>query len=203
MVVTAVHQIAVHIYSLDEGRYKHRLHGEWREGQLPSTNNGRHSRGFMLPYTAFVQREFHDPDRYPHGLADAAAYWLEGEIFGGVMLFDRGQSDTDCKAIWMQGHRIHGACTLYPPTTVQLDALIRFLLNDTGVLANTPCPLPILATAENRPRWDTLDAFTDHHIFRNRYEREPKSPLISQEAPNRFWCRRGPSMLDWPECEDE
>ena len=108
-----------------------------------------------------------------------------------------------CKSIWMQDHRIHGPSTLYPPTTVQFDALIRLLQADTEAFANMPCPLPIHATPDNRPRWDTLVAFTDHHIFRHRYDREPRPPYISEEMETPNWCRRGPSMIDWPECEDE
>jgi hypothetical protein len=33
-----------------------------------------------------------DYDQYPDGLADVAGYWAEDRIFGGVVLFDRGDS---------------------------------------------------------------------------------------------------------------
>lgn len=29
------------------------------------------------------------------------------------------------------------------------------------------------------------------------------NPYISDEIEGANWCRRGPSMNDWPECEDE
>ena len=34
-------------------------------------------------------------DDYPRGSADTVAYWAEDRIFGGVVLFDRGDSGTE------------------------------------------------------------------------------------------------------------
>lgn len=45
------------------------------------------------PYpTLFTFSHYNCPEQYPHGLADVAAYWAEDRIFGGVLLFDRGES---------------------------------------------------------------------------------------------------------------
>lgn len=37
--------------------------------------------------------------RYPNGWADAAGYWAEHHIFGGVLLFDRGESEEEVSRI--------------------------------------------------------------------------------------------------------
>lgn len=39
---------------------------------------------FNIHYRAYEQ--------YPFGIADMAGYWAEDRIFGGVVLFDRGES---------------------------------------------------------------------------------------------------------------
>lgn len=35
---------------------------------------------------------------YPNGWADVAGYWAEHHIFGGVVLFDRGESEEEVSA---------------------------------------------------------------------------------------------------------
>lgn len=37
-------------------------------------------------------------DGYPNGLADVVGYWAEARIFGGVVLFDRGESELEVSA---------------------------------------------------------------------------------------------------------
>jgi hypothetical protein len=34
-------------------------------------------------------------DQYPKGIADITGYWAEYRLFGGVVLFDRGESGTE------------------------------------------------------------------------------------------------------------
>lgn len=99
-----------------------------------------------------------------------------------------------CKEVWIHGARIRGPRTLYPPTKSQFDALISFLLSSPD--EKIDCPLPIHGTPLNRPRWDSYEAFTRFHIFRDRYERKP--PSI---RPPRG-CTYG-SGRDWPEVNDE
>jgi hypothetical protein len=40
----------------------------------------------------FFHVDYMDHRQYPNGLADMAGYWAEDRIFGGVVLFDRGDS---------------------------------------------------------------------------------------------------------------
>lgn len=86
-----------------------------------------------------------------------------------------------------------GPRTLYPPTTEQFDSLINFLLAEPSQTPN--CPLPIIASMANRPRWNAYHAFAYQHIFRDRYERRVPS------RPPGERCVR--SANDWPELHDQ
>ena len=42
-----------------------------------------------------MHEDYHDLQQYPNGVADVVGYWAEYHLFGGVVLFDRGESGTD------------------------------------------------------------------------------------------------------------
>lgn len=45
------------------------------------------------PYASlFAHTEYTFHEMYPYGVADMAGYWAEDQIFGGVVLFDRGKT---------------------------------------------------------------------------------------------------------------
>lgn len=72
---------------------------------------------------------------------------------------------------------------------------MRFLLDETSQGSPVNCPLPILATAKNRWRWDAWDAIARFHIFRDKYERR-----IRPTKPKAGCYKTG---KDWPEITDE
>lgn len=43
----------------------------------------------------FYHNAYDAHEQYPHRVADMVGYWAEGQIFGGVVLFDQGEDDTD------------------------------------------------------------------------------------------------------------
>ena len=49
--------------------------------------NYHHRVDFHSCYTKFP--------RYPFGLLDVLGYWAETQLFGGVLLFDRGESGSE------------------------------------------------------------------------------------------------------------
>lgn len=49
-----------------------------------------------LPHLFFSFPYMHEKD-YPFGISDMAGYWAESRIFGGVVLFDRGESGTEVR----------------------------------------------------------------------------------------------------------
>ena len=44
--------------------------------------------------TDFMHEDYLDLQQYPKGVADVVGYWAEYHLFGGVVLFDRGDSGT-------------------------------------------------------------------------------------------------------------
>jgi hypothetical protein len=45
--------------------------------------------------TDFMHEDYQNFQQYPNGIADVVGYWAEYHLFGGVVLFDRGESGTD------------------------------------------------------------------------------------------------------------
>ncbi|KAJ4122918.1 hypothetical protein NW768_009908 [Fusarium equiseti] len=193
LVAIACHQIGAYIYDLDEGAHKNKLYQDWRNKILREKEQDVEERRFYNPPpTAFSHSAYRYPEQYPRGLADVAGYWAESKIFGGVVIFDRGETEEECKAMWIHGDLIKGPMTLYPPTKEQFDSLISFLMSPPDSV--TKCPLPIHATKVNRPRWHPYDAFAEYHIFRDRYERK-----LPPQPPQQGCVRDG---VDWPELND-
>ncbi|RGP78981.1 hypothetical protein FLONG3_2887 [Fusarium longipes] len=128
LVAIACHEIGAYAYDLDQG--------------------GVESRRFCEPPpTAFCHRAYRYLEQYPRGLANVAGYWAESKIFGGVVVFDRGETEDECKSMWIHGDLIRGPKTLYPPTPEQFKALIEFLTNPLE--SDSQCPLPIHGTRAN------------------------------------------------------
>ncbi|RSL93329.1 hypothetical protein CEP52_013302 [Fusarium oligoseptatum] len=196
LIVVACHQIAAYLFGLDDGVHKHRVFDDWLQQQLVesilNSRNGKANSGYKLPPSAFFHSAYTYVEEYPQGLGDVAGYWAEGKIFGGVVVFDRGETEQECKAIWMDGARWKGPHTLYPPTKDQFDSLVRFLLSEAN--EEVPCPFPIHGTDENRPRWHPWHAFSQYHIFRDRYEKK------MGPDPPRPRCTL--VLADWPETSD-
>ncbi|KAM3451882.1 hypothetical protein NHJ6243_009486 [Beauveria neobassiana] len=101
---------------------------------------------------------------------------------------------SSCKEVYLHSSLRNRAQTLYPPTPLQFDNLMRFLLSEAELGYVTPNPpLPILASADNRWRWDAWEAFSRFHIFRDRYEQRIKPTTTTKPRKD---C---PSVTDWPE----
>lgn len=89
LVVVAVHRLAVLVHredslhkekdpTFDEGRpFQKRHHGSKHKDYYP---------------TPFCLIHYSDPAQFPDGVADLAGYWAENWIFGGVVVFSRGEN---------------------------------------------------------------------------------------------------------------
>lgn len=95
MVVVACHQIAAYLFELDDGAHKHKLYADWLSKESLEAVNGIHPNGYFLPCAAFFHSSYQWHEQYPRGLADVAGYWAEGKIFGGVVVFDRGETEKE------------------------------------------------------------------------------------------------------------
>lgn len=97
LVVVAIHRIAVLVHkqgSLHKEKeptfQEDRLCHNWDFGPSPT----------YYP-TPFCLSDYSDPEQYPDGVADIAGYWAENWIFGGVVVFSRGESgiEVSCAAL--------------------------------------------------------------------------------------------------------
>ncbi|RKK26191.1 hypothetical protein BFJ63_vAg6645 [Fusarium oxysporum f. sp. narcissi] len=121
-------KIGAHLFDLDDGAHKHKVYEEWRQTVLEEKERRVESqRYYDPPPIAFCHRAYRYPEQYPKGLADVVGYWAESKILGGVVVFDRGETEQECNAMWIHGDLIRGPRTLYSPTKEQFDALTRFL----------------------------------------------------------------------------
>ncbi|TVY68434.1 hypothetical protein Focb16_v002557 [Fusarium oxysporum f. sp. cubense] len=189
LLAVSTHQIAVYLYQQDGTNHTHQDYQKW----IDSPRDSSKLDGYRHP-TAFCHTFYIAVERYPNGDADTVGYWAEAKIFGGVFVFDRGESETECNELYLHSSRRAGPFTLFPLTTEQFERLVDFLLGETEEPAASRSPLPFTATSENRWRWHTWDAMARYHIFRDKYERSVK--------PNKpTGCVK--SAVDWPEIADE
>lgn len=107
----AIHDIAAMLWSLDDGPHKHAELEDWRTSRLESETQDKVELANLPPHTWFWHNQYKDYDQYPKGIADIVGYWAETQIFGGVVLFDRGETDEEvsatspilrsCLVLWM------------------------------------------------------------------------------------------------------
>ncbi|POR36286.1 Uncharacterized protein TPAR_03530, partial [Tolypocladium paradoxum] len=198
LLAVSCHQIAVYLCEINGTTSHHAQHIAWRDEPREI-----HWYDAYRPLVAFSHGAYNAVEQYSHGIADVAGYWAEAKIFGGVIVFDRGETEVECRDIYIHATRSNSPITIFPPTLEQFNRLMQFLLaNDNVDGSNAPaegtkaatCPLPIIATSENRWRWHPWDAFARFHIFRDRYERK-----VSEIRPPDPCQARG---NDWPEMAD-
>ncbi|KAH7220126.1 hypothetical protein BKA60DRAFT_457273 [Fusarium oxysporum] len=189
LLAVSIHQIAVYLYQQDGANHTHQDYQKW----IDSPRDTSQWDGYRHP-TAFCHTFYIAVERYPNGVADTVGYWAEAKIFGGVFVFNRGESESECNELYLHAGRRAGPFTLFPLTTKQFERLVDFLLGETEEPAASRSPLPFTATSENRWRWHTWDAMARYHIFRDKYERsvQPTKPT---------GCVK--SAVDWPEIADE
>jgi hypothetical protein len=88
LVAVACHDTAALLYQIAKGGVG--KHAERSPGPTILHYDG-------VPYppipTDFYHTEYRDWEQYPQGVADMVGYWAEFELFGGVVLFDRGDSE--------------------------------------------------------------------------------------------------------------
>ncbi|KAG8156868.1 hypothetical protein KVR01_013281 [Diaporthe batatas] len=192
LVVVACHDIAIFLYKMDDGAHKHAEHEAWLAKQREKYLNKRSTKRMVLPpRSLFWHGMFRDHKRYPNGVAELAGYWAEGQIFGGAVMFDRGESGEECNGMYIYNPvRYH---TFAPPTEEQFNQLVEFLVSPDP--DHSRCPIPIKVTPDNWWRWDPIPAMTEHNIFRNRYE-----------VPDEHYTRSRRQVitdLTWPESAED
>lgn len=91
------------------------------------------------------------------------------------MLFDRGQSDTECRAVYLHSGYIEETVRVWKVLDHQMDALLSFLkarnISSNGS-TQAPCPLPLSCELKSRLRVDEWNAMAVEHIYRDPWERK-------------------------------
>jgi hypothetical protein len=101
MVAVAVHQIAADLFNFSPKSHTPEFIKYVTEWQKPTGwveffgHREWQEPLFAPPETNFLHASYTDSDLYPNGVADMAGYWVEDRIFGGVVVFDRGESGTE------------------------------------------------------------------------------------------------------------
>ncbi|KAG8164489.1 hypothetical protein KVR01_006407 [Diaporthe batatas] len=184
--VVAIHEIAIELF---EDRNKSHNEEElrrvtlWRMDPI-IVNRYDVPPGEALPPpspqpTLFFHSRYLDYENYPAGLGDMAAYWAEDKIFGGVVLFDRGESDTECKAVYLHSNSWDETVRVWKLLDHQMEALLGLFKAEKdssdgsgGGGAQTSCPLPLICERSSRLRFDDWDAMAVRHIYRDPWERK-------------------------------
>ncbi|PNP75267.1 hypothetical protein FNYG_11410 [Fusarium nygamai] len=169
IIAISVHQIAVILFSLDEGSHKNDGVIEWAPPKSDRTwwahcPNGPEPTMFFHPW--YLSHE-----RYPNGIADIVGYWAESRILGGVVLFDRRQPapgfSVDQDAVYIHPDRDDVTYRICRLTSEQKLQLLDFLT------AEEPGqnPLPILPGEKNDCRIDPEESPEDTGIYRDIWDR--------------------------------
>ncbi|RYC91895.1 hypothetical protein BFJ63_vAg5338 [Fusarium oxysporum f. sp. narcissi] len=190
LLAVSCHQIAVQIFQLDDVAERHNIYDIWRHSPRDMTKWD----SFRDP-TAFSHGPYIAVDQYPNGAADSVGYWAEARIFGGVVVFDRGEDGTESRQIYFHGCRRKGPRTIYTPIDQQFEQMIQFLLDESESHDTASAhPFPVLATSQNRWRWDPWEAMAHYNIYRDRFERKISSSKGKLCVLN---------SIDWPEVKDD
>ncbi|KAN0106808.1 hypothetical protein V8E51_009684 [Hyaloscypha variabilis] len=164
LVAVACHDTAVLLYKLADGGV-----GSHAEKPPPLLNYA----GVPLPSkpTDFYHTEYLAWEQYPEGVADMVGYWAEFELFGGVVVFDRGESDTECKEAYIHSG---GGYKLFQLSEKQLLAFAELGSQKSGPAVQDGEPVPFPFRAERYTHRVSEDDSMSLHIYRDKYERKPK-----------------------------
>lgn len=97
LVVMACHQIGAYLYELDQGTHPHSICAEWQ--RKASAEREKSRRYPWSPPIAFSHRSYQNWKIYPRGARDVEGYWTEGQLFGGAVLLNRGESEEEVSSL--------------------------------------------------------------------------------------------------------
>lgn len=96
LVAIACHQIAGFLYQLEDNTHRTDYETWLAKEQVLFDNGDEKYKYYPLePPAPFYHDEYYIHEQYPRGVSDMVGYWAETMIFGGVVLFDRSDSDPE------------------------------------------------------------------------------------------------------------
>ncbi|KAF2749455.1 hypothetical protein M011DRAFT_475549 [Sporormia fimetaria CBS 119925] len=188
IVAILCHDIAVYLYTKYEGgiRKPSSPPPQPEPVVLPGFEDIKFAPIPPLP-AEFFHHSYLDWEQYPNGVADIVGYWAEYRLFGGVMLFDRGESGTECKNVYIHPIGPVGGYFIFELTEAQVQQFV-----DSALSEQKPDPsLKLRFKCQKWPRIDPYDAMS-LNVYRDKYERK-----ISDQRPQR--CVRRVEDMEDPE----
>ncbi|KAN0102212.1 hypothetical protein V8E51_012722, partial [Hyaloscypha variabilis] len=142
--------------------------------------------------TDFMHEDYYYFQQYPKGVLDVVGYWAEYHLFGGVVLFDRGESGTEasnCNRAFL--HPV-GGFRIFQISESQIQRFAEYVQQVSDETAQDIKPPFPLSAEKYTYRVDPFDAMA-LNIYRDRYER-----VIPRDRPTRCAQR----LADFPELQD-
>ncbi|KAL4928930.1 uncharacterized protein BDV17DRAFT_281733 [Aspergillus undulatus] len=128
-------------------------------------------------------------DIYPRGMADVVAFWAETHLYGGVVVFNDGESDTEFLDVLLHPDR---RFRVFRMSDSQIDYFIGFGLYWEPTYLS---PFPIKAER------DAVRLMGQYTIYQNIYRR--KNDRKASEEPPRVSCAQrmegDPDMMEFME----
>lgn len=97
MLAVACHDLAALLHQKYDGGLHKDAH-TWTPANVPTARRQIEPQPPRSP-TVFLHAAYDAFDQYPRGVADMVGYWAESRLFGGVVLFDRGEDEIGVR-IW-------------------------------------------------------------------------------------------------------
>ena len=146
----------------------------------------------------FYHTNYQRFEDYPFGLLNVVGYWAEAQLFGGVVLFERAESDHEVQSMLHNSGKIHTHgyqiinAFLHPQKTHDAFQLSEKQLKsfaDLGIadgVANIPCVDTVLPFAKESDARTELTfgrvGEAPLRIYKNEYDKPPVSYL--EEVPS-------------------
>lgn len=132
-------------------------------------------------YVDFYHAKYKEFDRYPFGLLNVVGYWAETQIFGGVLLFDRGESGLEINNAFVHPQRVSYA---YQLSSQQIACFSR--LSKPEHTAQLPKAEPLLPFAQEpytqiKNTWVRAGE-SPLRIYKNEYDKPPPSYIPARPS---------------------
>ncbi|CAD6575620.1 MAG: hypothetical protein ASARMPREDX12_007395 [Alectoria sarmentosa] len=125
-------------------------------------------------YVEFYHTDYKEYERYPFGLLNVVGYWAETQFFGGVLLFDRGESGLEINNAFVHPQRVSYA---YQITSQQMANFLNLSrLKDAASLPSEETLIPFA----QEPEAHTVNTWVRAgeaplRIYKNGYDKPPPS----------------------------
>ncbi|KAK2789705.1 hypothetical protein FQN53_001461 [Emmonsiellopsis sp. PD_33] len=159
LVAIAIHDLAGNLYLIN--------HPNGRDRVVEVCDDLWVSRGLISLSTMF----YCVPSRFPRAFLDVVGYWAEVQIFGGVVVFDRGPEEgkRHCNAAFIHPRYADG--DIFELSEIQCERFSQLGLHRDSKNDGRKLILPFTPEPDARKVRHDI-AFLRCNIYRDRYERE-------------------------------